>query len=149
MSMIAKTNLISCNFSTIPSLALTTQKLKIPLQTHKRIFPYRVTSVSSTFFKPLDVKTSVSSIQKISFLHICRNSSTPQNFEDPDLRKENALGGNGNGNGNGGEGREWTTSILLFLLWGALMYYVFFLAPNQTPVNSNYVFHLQLRKLFV
>ena len=30
--------------------------------------------------------------------------------------------------------RDWTTSILLFVLWGVLIYYVFNLAPDQTPV---------------
>lgn len=36
------------------------------------------------------------------------------------------------------EGRDWTTSILLFVLWGVLMYYVFNLAPNQTPATDEY-----------
>ncbi|KAI3753517.1 hypothetical protein L2E82_25572 [Cichorium intybus] len=36
--------------------------------------------------------------------------------------------------GGGGGGR--TTSFLIFLLWGGLMYYVFNLAPNQTPVSD-------------
>ncbi|KAF7814822.1 Cardiolipin synthase N-terminal [Senna tora] len=67
-------------------------------------------------------------------LHICHNSLKPQNLEDSDLRKESELGGNG----NGGEERDWTTSILLLLLWGALMYYVFLLTPNQTPSRDMY-----------
>ncbi|KAJ0111347.1 hypothetical protein Patl1_01806 [Pistacia atlantica] len=36
------------------------------------------------------------------------------------------------------EGRDWTTSILLFVLWGGLMYYVFNLSPNQTPSRDIY-----------
>lgn len=31
--------------------------------------------------------------------------------------------------------RNWATSFLLFAFWAGLMYYVFFLAPNQTPVD--------------
>lgn len=46
-----------------------------------------------------------------------------------------------NGVGNekgGGDSGDWTTSILLFLLWSTLMYYIFNLAPNQTPSRDLY-----------
>ncbi|KAL5704011.1 hypothetical protein ACHQM5_022491 [Ranunculus cassubicifolius] len=36
------------------------------------------------------------------------------------------------------KGRDWSTSILLFLLWAGLMYYVFQLTPNQTPSRDMY-----------
>ncbi|XP_054775825.1 uncharacterized protein LOC129284385 isoform X2 [Prosopis cineraria] len=135
--MIAKANLISCNFSTLPSLALTKPKSKIPLQTPKPqpIIPsFKSTATSLTVFKPLDVKTSLSSFQTKGRLRICHSSLNRQNLEDPELKEESELGGNG----NGGEGRDWTTSILLFLLWGGLIYYVSFLAPNQTPSLDMY-----------
>ncbi|PKI36574.1 hypothetical protein CRG98_043035 [Punica granatum] len=41
-------------------------------------------------------------------------------------------------NGDGGKGKDWTTSILLFCLWSALLYYIFNLAPNQTPTRDVY-----------
>ncbi|XP_028779562.1 uncharacterized protein LOC114735946 [Neltuma alba] len=135
--MIAKANLISCNFSTLPSLALNKPKSKIPLQTHYsqlRILAFKSTAASVNVFKPLDVKTSLCSFQSKSRLFICQSSLNRQNLEDPDLRKESELGGNG----NGGDGRDWTTSILLFMLWGGLIYYVSFLAPNQTPTLDMY-----------
>lgn len=37
-----------------------------------------------------------------------------------------------------GEGRDWTSSVLLFALWGALLYYCFNLAPDQTPTQDLY-----------
>eukprot|EP01018_Ginkgo_biloba_P024619 Gb_40012 [translate_table: standard] len=42
-----------------------------------------------------------------------------------------------------GSGVDWITSILLFVFWAALLYYVFFLSPNQTPYRDVYF----LRKL--
>ncbi|KAJ0988214.1 hypothetical protein J5N97_006570 [Dioscorea zingiberensis] len=35
-------------------------------------------------------------------------------------------------------GNDWTTSVLLFGFWAGLMYYVFQLTPNQTPVRDEY-----------
>ena len=66
-----------------------------------------------------------------------RSASGSPNAGDPVGEKatpvESERGGS-SGGGNGGEGRDWTTSILLFVLWAGLMFYVFILAPNQTPV---------------
>ncbi|XP_057792911.1 LOW QUALITY PROTEIN: uncharacterized protein LOC131009530 [Salvia miltiorrhiza] len=42
------------------------------------------------------------------------------------------------GGGGGEEERDWTTSFLLFAFWAGLMYYISFLAPNQTPVTDEY-----------
>nr|ABK25829.1 unknown [Picea sitchensis] len=58
-------------------------------------------------------------------LSVCRSGSDDLNI-------------NKNGNGS-----EWLTSILLFGLWAALLYYVFVLSPNQTA-NRDFYF---LRKL--
>ncbi|KAK6919201.1 hypothetical protein RJ641_015105 [Dillenia turbinata] len=70
---------------------------------------------------------------KKGFLQICHSSSETQKSEKAD--------GSGNGAGGGsrgGEGREWATSFLLFVLWAALVYYVFNLTPNQTPSRDMY-----------
>lgn len=53
--------------------------------------------------------------------------------------KENELGGGSNNGGNGDQW-DWTTSFVLFGLWSGLMYYVFFLAPNQIPVSYHILF---------
>ena len=39
--------------------------------------------------------------------------------------------------GSGGRFSDWSTSVLIFGIWAGLMYYVFLLAPNQTPVRDN------------
>ncbi|KAM7264585.1 hypothetical protein ACFE04_002268 [Oxalis oulophora] len=49
--------------------------------------------------------------------------------------KEDVDNEQGQGKGQGG---DWTSSIFLFLLWGALIYYVFNLSPNQTPSRDMY-----------
>ncbi|QCD98783.1 hypothetical protein DEO72_LG7g60 [Vigna unguiculata] len=73
--------------------------------------------------KPLGVrarpKTLLAPLQKKSGVQICHS-----------FKKESEVGGN--------DERDWTTSFLLFLLWAALIYYVFFLTPNQTPSRDLY-----------
>ena len=39
--------------------------------------------------------------------------------------------------GGGGKLSDWTTSVLIFGIWAGLMYYIFQLAPNQTPVRDS------------
>jgi hypothetical protein len=75
--------------------------------------------------------------------HVCRDSS----LQDPppgvnaaeqdkeEIKNKLAAAQIGGGGGGGGEKlSDWTTSVLLFGIWAGLMYYVFQLAPNQTPV---------------
>ncbi|WVZ88318.1 hypothetical protein U9M48_034853 [Paspalum notatum var. saurae] len=44
----------------------------------------------------------------------------------------------GGGGGGGGRLSDWTTSVLLFGVWAGILYYVFQLAPNQTPYRDTY-----------
>lgn len=85
-----------------------------------------------------------------------RSSLNAQSPQDPPLvsspeEEENELlaGGDGGGSGGGEEEMDWTTSFLLFGFWAALMYYVFFLAPNQTPVSMISLFTSSLPFIFV
>ncbi|KAF2292475.1 hypothetical protein GH714_023249 [Hevea brasiliensis] len=80
-------------------------------------------------------KTSSFPFQKKGLLQVCHSV-----LDSKDSEKEPILESETN---DEKEGRDWTTSILLFVLWGALMYYVFNLAPNQTPSTDEYF----LRKL--
>ncbi|XP_019459252.1 PREDICTED: uncharacterized protein LOC109359151 [Lupinus angustifolius] len=134
--MMAKANLISCNFSTLPHLPLKNQNSRTSLQPHNpqlTLLPYRktiATRFSTCFKKPLFVKTNNTPSLKGSIFHICHSSVNQEN-----VKNENEVE---NENGNGGNERDWTTSILLLLLWAGLMYYVFFLAPNQTPSSDEY-----------
>ncbi|KAK7393767.1 hypothetical protein VNO78_22331 [Psophocarpus tetragonolobus] len=118
MMLLAQPIFISRNF---PSL--NHKNLRTSLQPHNPV-PLRISAIpsSSCFLKPADVRTRnpLALFHKKGGLHICHS-----------LKKENEIGGNGSG-------RDWTTSILLFLLWAALMYYVLFLTPNQTPSRDTY-----------
>ncbi|KAI3769521.1 hypothetical protein L6452_00627 [Arctium lappa] len=123
--MFAHTTLISCNFSSIHS-----QNPKIKL------------SYLTTSTLPLSLQITNARSKKIpqfiqrGRLQICRNSIDTQKPQDPDLEQEDSMKIDGGQIGGGG-GR--TTSFLIFLLWGGLMYYVFNLAPNQTPSTDMYL----------
>jgi hypothetical protein len=135
--MFVNANIISCNFSTFPSLTLKDPELKTLLHSHNlkpRISFLKETSKFSAFLKPQNHRSSILAFQKKGLTQICHCSLTSQTSEDPVVEKKDPLEGGVGGGGNGGEGGDWTTSILLLVLWGALMYYVFNLAPNQTPV---------------
>ncbi|XP_022140723.1 uncharacterized protein LOC111011318 [Momordica charantia] len=136
--MITNFNLISCNFLS-PSLPLRIPKLGIAHQNQtqklrSQIIPFKFPIwVSPNFNNRRD-----SSSSRMSLLQKCRTAG------DPDGEKSTAVETE-RGGGNGGEGRDWTTSILLFVFWAALMYYVFNLAPNQTPSTDLYFLKKLLR----
>ncbi|KHN39944.1 hypothetical protein glysoja_043054 [Glycine soja] len=128
--LLAQPIFLSRNFPT-----LNNRNSRTSLQLHNppaliRVSPQRTPIIASSgcfgcFVKPLDVRTKTSLgaffKKRKGCAHICHS-----------LKEESEVGGNGN------NGRDWTTSILLFLLWAALMYYVFFLTPNQTPSRDTY-----------
>ncbi|KAK4846573.1 hypothetical protein QYF36_019339 [Acer negundo] len=65
-----------------------------------------------------------------------------QNLEE-EKEEEPGLDGKGSSVLESGDGvqegkMDWTTSILLFVLWGVLIYYVFNLTPDQTPSRDMY-----------
>ncbi|KAL0307251.1 UNVERIFIED_CONTAM: hypothetical protein Sradi_6142400 [Sesamum radiatum] len=79
--------------------------------------------------------------RKKGHLQICRSSFDTQTPQDPSLvssssEENELLADGGTGGDGGGEERDWTTSFLLFAFWAGLMYYVFFLAPDQTPLKK-------------
>ncbi|CAK9167192.1 unnamed protein product [Ilex paraguariensis] len=135
--MLASTMFISCNFTYLP---LQCPKFRFSAQNPKN--PSLKTIISSPFLKPRNENTIILPFQKKGYLQICSSVQT-QNPPDP-VSLEDKLGGNGrrsgggDGGGGGGEERDWTTSFLLFGFWVGLMYYVFILAPNQTPVTDVY-----------
>ncbi|CAL5006838.1 unnamed protein product [Urochloa decumbens] len=80
---------------------------------------------------------------------ICRDSSLqgPPGADSPaqeqeDKKKSEAVATAAariaSGGGGGGKLSDWTTSALIFGIWAGLMYYVFQLAPNQTPYRDTY-----------
>ncbi|MBA0675261.1 hypothetical protein Goari_016815, partial [Gossypium aridum] len=131
--MSASINLICCNFSYVPqnSSKFNTLIRARNLSQQSPLLSKR-TSNSSVFLKPNNRIALVSPFQQKGVLKICQSSLNTQNSE------EEAGQDKGLSVDNGKEGRDWTTSILLFVLWGALMYYVFNLSPNQTPSRDMY-----------
>ncbi|KAL7218424.1 hypothetical protein ACSBR2_011652 [Camellia fascicularis] len=139
MNMTTTASLISCNFSSFP--LKNTPKFRISPQNPNSKTPFLRTS--SSFHRP----TTSHSDRKRGLLQICLssiNTQNSQNPQNPDLEREDSLGSELGGYGGrtssspGGDGGDWTTSFLLFLLWGVLMYYIFNLTPNQTPSRDMY-----------
>ncbi|XP_071735364.1 uncharacterized protein [Rutidosis leptorrhynchoides] len=122
--MLSHTTPISCNF---PSLCSQNPKLK-----HTYLNPS--TSHLSSNFNCHIIKFP--KFTKRVHLQICHNSLDTQKTQDPDLEQKDSMKSSGEIAGGGG-GRG--TSFLIFLLWGGLMYYVFLLAPNQTPSTDMYL----------
>ncbi|KAK4369286.1 hypothetical protein RND71_013078 [Anisodus tanguticus] len=137
--MLANTSLISSNFSSL--LLHRNHKL-----TTKISFPNsaKIKNPNNQFFKNSIyscnyINTKITGFGEKGRLYICHSSLNFQNQEDSvtDKDEEHELGG---GSNNGGNGDQWdrTTSFVLFGFWSGLMYYVFFLAPNQTPLTDIY-----------
>ncbi|CAN6906667.1 unnamed protein product [Brassica oleracea] len=123
---------ISCNFSSFPHL-------KPSRKAQSLSQPRNLTLVQSRaplpFLKPDRILLGNNNRQflkheKKGLFHVCRSSL---NNPDPDKTEIQD------------EGRDWTSSVLLFALWGALLYYCFNLAPDQTPII---MFFMQTQDLY-
>ncbi|XXG55192.1 hypothetical protein AAC387_Pa03g2911 [Persea americana] len=142
--MPALSNIIFCNFPSIPfpprsqnstlsflSLPKSPQLPRIQFQP-----PLRNQKNPSPIFRP---SNPIAPSSRRVLLQICHSSLETENPKDPvqeeGLSVENTKVGN---DGNGRGLSDWRTSILLFALWGALIYYVFMLTPNQTPIRDMY-----------
>ncbi|CAK8567021.1 unnamed protein product [Lathyrus sativus] len=126
VGVVAKPNLVSCNFPTL--------KNKYSIQPHTSSTTTTTALVSrccfirlGSSFKPVMTKKPfAASFRKKGSIVICHDSN-----------KESEVRGSVVEVVEEGK-RDWTTSILLFLLWAALIYYVSFLSPNQTPSMDVY-----------
>ncbi|XVF21173.1 hypothetical protein REPUB_Repub12eG0067900 [Reevesia pubescens] len=135
--MLASTNLICCNFSYyLPQNSSSKFKTSIQARnlSQQSLLFSKSTSKSSVFLKPHNHMALTFPFQRKGGLQICRSTLNTQNSE------EEAGQDKGSSVTIGKEERDWTTSILLFVLWAALLYYVFNLAPNQTPSRDIYFF---------
>ncbi|KAK8654052.1 hypothetical protein V6N13_128032 [Hibiscus sabdariffa] len=134
--MSAITNLICCSFSRLPQ---NSSKFKTLIQarniSQQSPLLSKRTLNFSVFLKPHNHKPLISPFRQKGGLQICQSTLNTQNSEEETGQDKGLLDNNNN---NDKEGRDWTTSILLFVLWGALMYYVFNLAPAQTPSRDMY-----------
>ncbi|CAN8270592.1 unnamed protein product [Cochlearia groenlandica] len=121
--MLESINLISCNFSYLPPLkpSLRSQNLLL-VQSRKpsspsSLKPYRITH-----------RNNNNNNNTLFSKNVCKSSLNNNNNNNPDPDK----------NQTQIETRDWSSSILLFALWGALLYYCFNLAPDQTPTRDLY-----------
>ncbi|KAE8685877.1 hypothetical protein F3Y22_tig00111088pilonHSYRG00070 [Hibiscus syriacus] len=132
--MSATTNLICCSFSHVPQNSSKFNTL-IRARNLSQQSPllYKRNSNFSVFLNPHNHKPLISPFQQKGVLQICKSTLNTQNSEE-ERGQDKGLSDNNNNK----EGRDWTTSILLFVLWGALMYYVFNLTPDQTPSRDMY-----------
>ncbi|XP_021274791.1 uncharacterized protein LOC110409679 [Herrania umbratica] len=130
--MLASTNLICCNFSHLPqnSTKFNASIQATNLSQQSLLLPKR----TSVFLKPHSWQALTFPFHRKGVLQICQSTSNTQNSEEETSRDK------GSSVDNGKEGRDWTTSILLFVLYGALMYYVFNLTPDQTQSRDIYFF---------
>ncbi|XP_056171132.1 uncharacterized protein LOC115688833 isoform X3 [Syzygium oleosum] len=133
--MLAGTSLIvSTNSARVPPLEHSLLRAQIP---KPRIpFPSLPSKVSpfarSVIRRHCNGSPPISLPSKPRGLQICRSFTKNEKPDDPGLEEESPLRSDGEG------GRDWTTSVLLLLLWVAIMYYIFNLAPNQTPSRDMY-----------
>uniref|UniRef100_A0A6N2N9K0 Cardiolipin synthase N-terminal domain-containing protein n=1 Tax=Salix viminalis TaxID=40686 RepID=A0A6N2N9K0_SALVM len=131
--MVASTNLIiSCNFSCLPLKV--NPKPKSLRKTHITFLLFSNTSTRKSLnisdsAKPLHIYNN----NKKGVLQTCYSTlnSDKKSPDDQVLEKDDTGGGKEGG-------RDWTTSILLFVFWGGIIYYVFNLTPDQTPSRDMY-----------
>ena len=115
-----------------------------PFRKPPRIDVARIAAAARTNAPPLFTSLYGSPFGRRGWAQVCRDSS----LQDPPpgvdaaeqdkevSKKELAKAQIGGGGGGGEQLSDWTTSVLLFGIWAGLMYYVFQLAPNQTPVRT-------------
>lgn len=140
--MLANTCFISCNFP-----PKTQQPLKIAFHPPKKL----KTSVSLLSLNShvkgnssCSIRNGALKLRKWCCYSSLNTDKTPQDTlmgdeaVSKEEEKEAVVSGGDGGGGGGVEERDWTTSLLIFVLWAGLIYYVFVLAPNQTPVTDMY-----------
>ncbi|KAL8238051.1 hypothetical protein R6Q59_019132 [Mikania micrantha] len=124
--MFAHTTPISCNFPSLHS------------QNPSSKFPYLNPSVFPRSLQINNARTKFPNVNKRVYFQICRNSLDTQKSQNPNLEREDSVKIDGEMGGDGGGGGR-MISFLILLLYGGLMYYVFNLAPNQTPSTDMYL----------
>lgn len=124
--MLANSTLISSNFSSL--LFFRNKKVATTLS-----FPKsgKIKNPPKTQF----FKNPISGFGEKGRVYVCHSSLKIQDQEDPSMEKDVDGSTELGGGSNNGDRWDWTTSFVLFGLWSGLMCYVFFLAPNQTPVS--------------
>ncbi|XP_047047215.1 uncharacterized protein LOC124652235 [Lolium rigidum] len=134
-----------------PSLVLTCGHAPrhLPFRKPPRLDVARIAAISRTNAHPLFTSLYGSPLGRRGWAHVCRDSSlqdpppgvdAAEERDKEEIKKQLAKAqiGGGGGGGGGGQLSDWSTSVLLFGIYAGLMYYVFQLAPNQTPYRDTY-----------
>ncbi|KAM0919141.1 hypothetical protein ACQ4PT_008400 [Festuca glaucescens] len=131
-----------------PSLVLTCghPPRHLPFRKLPRLDVARISAVARTNAHPLFTSLNGSPLSRRGWAQVCRDSSLQDPPPGIDAAEEqdkeeikNQLAKAQIGGGGGGEQlSDWSTSVLLFGIYAGLMYYVFQLAPNQTPYRDTY-----------
>ncbi|XP_078171300.1 uncharacterized protein LOC144565421 [Carex rostrata] len=133
MLLLYKLNpILSCSF---PSLL----NAKTPTLLHKARVPLHPKILDPQNFS---VARSLVPMKRSSIKSLKLDTQIQEKENEVRVSKGGDDGGGGNKwNDDGGGGNnwnDWVTSGLLLGLWAGLMYYVFQLAPNQTPYRDRY-----------
>uniref|UniRef100_A0ACD5ZU35 Uncharacterized protein n=1 Tax=Avena sativa TaxID=4498 RepID=A0ACD5ZU35_AVESA len=116
-----------------------------PFRKSPRLQVARISAVARTNAPPLFTSMYGSPLERRGWAQVCRDSSLqdpPPGVDAADEQDKDELATatvpKTGGGGDGEQLSDWTTSVLLFGIWAGLMYYVFQLAPNQTPYRDMY-----------
>ena len=123
-------SLTSCNY---PSLPLRNPRCSSLPHFNFRIFSPVVAHLNGSGRRIDFYSKRRSQICGERFLLRKRNFAGGESTEGPSGEEELAVPEVDNVGGDADD--DWTTSVLLFVLWAALVFYVTQLAPDQTPVR--------------
>ncbi|KAK1626928.1 hypothetical protein QYE76_001243 [Lolium multiflorum] len=137
------TNMVS------PSLVLTCGHVPrhLPFRKPPRLDVARIAAISRTNAHPLFTSLYGSPLGRRGWAQVCRDSSlqdpppgvdAAEERDKEEIKKQLEKAQIGGGGGGGEQLSDWSTSVLLFGIYAGLMYYVFQLAPNQTPYRDTY-----------
>ncbi|KAK4802645.1 hypothetical protein SAY86_000848 [Trapa natans] len=130
-TMFSSSNIISCNFSHLPFKSCPSiSRHQTPAVSHLKILPSPI--------QPYRYKITLNSHHGNHFFLARYSFLDGEESKGPRLKTKASSKSDLADKGDGGDGKDWTSSILLFFLWVALLYYVFNLAPNQTPSMDTY-----------
>ncbi|CAM8992436.1 unnamed protein product [Rhodiola kirilowii] len=132
--MLASTSLLSCNFPTSNPNCNSVRQAQSRPQSGLKVRNFNKPNFG--FCKQeSSYQTGNYPIRPKGVRQICCCALKDRQSEDS-VSKSGVSGGKDVGDG---QGRDWSTSVLLLVLWGGLMFYVFNLAPNQTPSMDIYL----------
>lgn len=137
--MLYTSSVISCNLSPLSFQSCSPVPHQRLGQVSKIAFPKAPTKLSAVI-QTYKYGIALKSLHTRPLLKFSSSFFNTRNLKAQAVKREEPLEKAVDGDSRE-QGGGWTTSILLFALWAALMYYVFNLTPNQTPVSYPQFFY--------